>query len=212
MTVDRETTEKLAAPGSPHGGHEADFVAARPVWIAVTVLIALLTIGYFVPTALENLLLEREARRSPPANPLAATEGRRLPPAPRLQVDPARDITEMRLAEDRILNGYGWVDAAKGIARIPITRAIAIAAEKGLPAPAPQAPAPQAPAAGQAPSAQAPAAGQAPSAQAPTAGQAPSARAPAPQAPAAQVPAAQVPAAQVPAAPAPHAPPAEAAP
>jgi len=165
MTVDRETTEKLAAPRSPHGGHEADFVAARPVWIAVTVLIALLTIGYFVPTALENLLLEREARRSPPANPLAATEGRRLPPAPRLQVNPARDITEMRLAEDRILNGYGWVDAAKGIARIPITRAIAIAAEKGLPAP----PA-QAPIAGQAPSARAPApAPQAPSAQAPAA-------------------------------------------
>ena len=185
MTIDRETTEKLAATGSPHGGHEPDVVAARPVWIAVTVLIVLLAIGYFVPTALENLLLEREARLSPPANPLAATEGRRLPPAPRLQVNPARDITEMRLAEDRILNGYGWVDAAKGIARIPITRAIAIAAKKGLPAPAVQAP----------------------SAQAPGAGQAPSAQAPAPQAPAAQIPSAQAPAA-----PAPHAPPTEAAP
>ena len=162
MTIDRETTEKLAATGSPHGGHEPDVVAARPVWIAVTVLIVLLAIGYFVPTALENLLLEREARLSPPANPLAATEGRRLPPAPRLQVNPARDITEMRLAEDRILNGYGWVDAAKGIARIPITRAIAIAAKKGLPAPAAQAPSAQAPApqapAAQIPSAQAPAA------------------------------------------------------
>jgi len=150
----------------------------------VTVLIVLLAIGYFVPTALENLLLEREARLSPPANPLAATEGRRLPPAPRLQVNPARDITEMRLAEDRILNGYGWVDAAKGIARIPITRAIAIAANKGLPAPAPQAPSAQAPAP----------------------------QAPAAQIPPAQAPAAQIPPAQAPAAPAPHAPPAEAAP
>ena len=173
MTIDRETTEKLAATGSPHGGHEPDVVAARPVWIAVTVLIVLLAIGYFVPTALENLLLEREARLSPPANPLAATEGRRLPPAPRLQVNPARDITEMRLAEDRILNGYGWVDAAKGIARIPITRAIAIAAKKGLPAPAPQAPSAQAPAP------------QAPAAQIPSP-QAPAAAAPAPHAPPAE--------------------------
>ncbi len=31
------------------------------------------------------------------------------------------------------LNGYGWVDQAAGIARIPITRAIALLAESGLP-------------------------------------------------------------------------------
>lgn len=150
MTIDHERTEQLAASGSPQG-HEPDAVPARPVWIGVSVLIFLLVIGYLVPTALENLLLEREARRSPPANPLAATEGRRLPPAPRLQVNPARDIAELRLAEDRRLQGYGWVDPGKGIARIPIERAMAILVEKGLPARPPGAAPPAAAPSGGAP-------------------------------------------------------------
>jgi hypothetical protein len=142
MTVDRETTGELPRSGTPHA-HEPDAVPPRPIWIGVIALVLILVIGYLVPTALENVLFEREARLSPPANPLAASEGRRLPPAPRLQVNPARDIAELRLAEDRILDGYGWVDPAKGIARIPIERAMAILAEKGLP-PRPAAPAPPA--------------------------------------------------------------------
>jgi hypothetical protein len=151
VSVDRETGENLAETASAHG-HEPDVVGARPVWIGVTVLSVLLVLGYFIPTLLENALLEREARRSPPANPLAATEGRKLPPAPRLQVNPARDIDELRRAENEVLDGYGWVDAQKGIARVPIARAMAFAAEKGLPVPA-QTPAPRGAAPGAAPGA-----------------------------------------------------------
>jgi hypothetical protein len=148
VTIDPESTEHVAAAGAH--AHEPDVVPARPVWIGVVVLVLVLVIGYLVPTALESVLFEREARRSPPANPLAATEGRRLPPAPRLQVNPARDIVELRRAEERRLQSYGWVDPAKGIARIPIARAMSILAEKGLPPPPPAGapPAPAAPAGG----------------------------------------------------------------
>jgi hypothetical protein len=140
VTIDRDTTEGLAATGTPRG-HEPDVVPSRTIWVSAIALIVILSLGYFVPTALEGWLLEREARRSTPANPLAATAGRRLPPAPRLQVNPARDMAELRLAEDRILLDYGWVDRQKGIARIPIDRAMAILAAKGRPrAPAPVAP------------------------------------------------------------------------
>jgi hypothetical protein len=136
MTIDRDVSEKAAAAGATPA-HEPDVVAARPVWIGIIAIVLLLVLGYLVPTALEYALMEREARLSPPANPLAASEGSRLPPAPRLQVNPARDIAELRLAEDRILGSYGWVDRSKGIARIPIALAMRIAAEKGLPAPPP---------------------------------------------------------------------------
>ena len=117
----------------PEERHEPDLVPARPVPIGSAGPVLPLILGYLIPTALESQWMAREARRSGPANPLAALEGRRLPPAPRLQVNPARDMAELRRAEDRVLKGYGWVDEAAGIARIPIDRAMAIVAERGLP-------------------------------------------------------------------------------
>ena len=58
----------------------------------------------------------------PPASPFAETQT--LPPAPRLQVQPALDLEELREGEDEKLNSYGWIDQKAGIARIPIDRAI----------------------------------------------------------------------------------------
>jgi hypothetical protein len=143
----------LGTAGDPHGqaggagappahgqGHEPDVVQGRPILLGTLVLILLLVLGYLIPTALEHALMERQARLSAPANPLAERQGARLPPAPRLQVNPARDIIEHRRAEDRVLSSYGWVDARKGIARIPIARAMALVAERGIGArPAPPA-------------------------------------------------------------------------
>lgn len=57
--------------------------------------------------------------------------------APRLQIDEARDLRQLRDHEDAILNGYGWVDQKTGIVRIPIERAMDIVAQRGLPVPPP---------------------------------------------------------------------------
>lgn len=135
MSLPPEATAKETLP--PEERHQPDVVPSRPIAIASVVLVLLLVLGYLVPTALEYQWMDRDARESAPANPLAALEGRRLPPAPRLQVNPVRDMAELRRAEDRVLNGYAWVDEAAGIARIPIDRAMAIVAEKGLPPAAP---------------------------------------------------------------------------
>ncbi|MEA1834355.1 hypothetical protein U8607_19860 [Methylobacterium durans] len=52
-------------------------------------------------------------------------------PEPRLQASPARDLARM-LAEERArLEGYGWVDRERGIARIPVTEAMRLLAERG---------------------------------------------------------------------------------
>ena len=48
-----------------------------------------------------------------------------LPPAPRLQATPRLDWQAVRAQEDAHLEGYAWVDRTKGIARIPIERAMA---------------------------------------------------------------------------------------
>ena len=60
-------------------------------------------------------------------------DARRLPPMPRLQSAPITDLKDMRAAEEQILNGYGWVDQANGVVRIPIDRAIDLLAQRGLP-------------------------------------------------------------------------------
>lgn len=53
---------------------------------------------------------------------------------PLLQRSSRDDLEAMRVEEDKLLNGYRWVDRERGIAAIPIDRAIAIAAERGVPA------------------------------------------------------------------------------
>jgi hypothetical protein len=55
-------------------------------------------------------------------------------PTPRLQIDDGnQEIAEMHAREDLLLNNYSWVDRASGKVRIPVTRAMQIIAEHGLP-------------------------------------------------------------------------------
>jgi hypothetical protein len=56
------------------------------------------------------------------------------PPAPRLQVAPRADMANLRAAEEKELQTYGWVDREKKVIRIPIDRAMQLIAERGLPA------------------------------------------------------------------------------
>jgi hypothetical protein len=56
-----------------------------------------------------------------------------LMPQPRLQIDPAGDLMQLRASKDRQLGSTGWIDRAHGIAHIPIDRAMAIEAAGGGP-------------------------------------------------------------------------------
>ncbi len=76
---------------------------------------------------------EGQAKRAdPPQSPLAVDE---LPPTPRLEVNPGSDLARLRDAEEKTLSSYGWIDRQQGVARVPIERAIAVLAERGLPEP-----------------------------------------------------------------------------
>ena len=55
-------------------------------------------------------------------------------PTPRLQTDDGnQEIAEMHTREDLLLDNYTWIDRTSGKVRIPITRAMQIIAEHGLP-------------------------------------------------------------------------------
>jgi hypothetical protein len=68
------------------------------------------------------------------AKPVVETQNpNQLFPEPRLQRTPIPDLKTVHAEEDRILNGYGWVDPQRGVVRIPIDVAIDVLARKGLP-------------------------------------------------------------------------------
>jgi len=56
-----------------------------------------------------------------------------IPPQPRLQEHPWEELQQLRARENKELATYGWQDQKAGIVRIPISRAIDMVAEKGLP-------------------------------------------------------------------------------
>jgi hypothetical protein len=121
----------------PHGsgnvGHETRDVAFRPIIAAGIGLLVLLVGSVVLMRLVFGYFATREARLSPPANPLAKSFARQVPPEPRLQPDPLKDLLDMHAEEDAVLNSYGWVDRKSGIVRIPINRAMELLAQRGLP-------------------------------------------------------------------------------
>lgn len=81
-----------------------------------------------------SVLLKKELVSSdPPPSPLAEANAKRVPPGPRLEVNPPKDLAELRAREDVILNGWSWADKEKGLVKIPVARAAEIIVESGLP-------------------------------------------------------------------------------
>jgi len=80
---------------------------------------------------LQNFFAAQTKSATPPPSPLAVQ--RQAPPAPLLQVAPEKDLQQIHAAEDSILHSYGKVTSDASVVRIPITRAMDLVAQRGLP-------------------------------------------------------------------------------
>lgn len=74
-----------------------------------------------------------DASNPPRMFPLAVLEDERQPPEPRLQTNPKQDLADLRAAEAVVLSGYSWVDRNNQIVRIPVTDAMRLTLQRGLP-------------------------------------------------------------------------------
>lgn len=93
--------------------HERYAIAAGVLhWAAAILALSLLAIV---------LLVYVWAR---PVLTAGAAPVRPIPPQPRLQPDPAADITAERSLQQSRLESYEWLDPAHTVARIPIERAM----------------------------------------------------------------------------------------
>jgi hypothetical protein len=115
--------------GSP--GYEVRDTSFRAVFLWTVALVVVLVFSLAFSWVVDRYLA-RPAAPTAPISPLA--ELHRLPPEPRLEVDERANLRVVRAGEEERLNSYGWVDAQARIVHLPIDRAMALIAERGLPA------------------------------------------------------------------------------
>jgi hypothetical protein len=123
-----------AAPaGETKRGHEADKPVVRTLVIFAAALVG---VGIIIELALRFVMegFSGEAQSLRALAPPRFKDDSGLFPSPRLQADPATELSKLKEESLARLNGYGWVDEDAGVAHIPIDRAIDILAESGLPA------------------------------------------------------------------------------
>lgn len=118
---------------APHEGHEARDVNVSMVTKVGIGLVALCLISVALVFGLFKFFELREAAKQAPAE-ATGVQATRIPPEPKLQTTEPADLKQIHASEDHILGTYGWVDRQKGVVRLPISRAMELLAQRGLPA------------------------------------------------------------------------------
>jgi hypothetical protein len=134
-----ESPVRHGAPASGGGpvDHELDFRGIL-VFVGGLTAVTLVVMGLMWGVA---VLFKGTLTREDPAPPaLAEAREARVPPGPNLQPNPSADLAAFRAAEEAELATWAWVDKEKGVARVPVERALEIVASRGLPAPPPMPP------------------------------------------------------------------------
>ncbi len=127
------TTERPSAAGAEdvvarHRDVSIHAVLSFGFWLAVGLIAS--AAAMFV---LLRVLEKKERAEDRKLSPMIAASLARTPPEPRLEPYPLAPRLKLRAEEDEILTTYGWVDKNRGIARVPIDRAMDLLVQRGLP-------------------------------------------------------------------------------
>ena len=123
--------------------HEHSDVNIQALVWSIVVMFAVVAGTAVLMLFLFRFLESQAAARDPQLSPLAmpatampkttnASPFFGSAPEPKLMTGEPRHLGEVRTTEQEQLHGYGWVDEASGIARIPIDEAKKLTLERGL--------------------------------------------------------------------------------
>lgn len=112
----------------PEGADDRD-LNVRGILGFVAGIFGLIGVAGIVSWGLYAFLRTDLRSMDPPPSPIPEANRPELPPEPRLRESPPQDMDALRAREDAVLTSYGWVDRGAGIGRVPIERAIDLAAE-----------------------------------------------------------------------------------
>ena len=125
-----------------HNDFEREDLSPGGVFYFMAGLAVVGVLIYFVVVGMYNFLdsyeREHQAAISPMMTPEADTrtathDQMQAFPQPRLEENERTQLTDFTLQQDRLLMTYDWVNKDRGIARIPIERAMDLIVERGLP-------------------------------------------------------------------------------
>ena len=119
--------EPGASPRSVEAGYELSDLSPKNIAIFALILTAAIVLVVFVTYAMVRHFHSAQISGDLTT---AYPQGREPVPRPRFWVTPAEQLKAMRAEEEKILDSYSWVDKQKGIARIPIDKAMELVAEK----------------------------------------------------------------------------------
>jgi hypothetical protein len=120
--------DETRQPHNPRIGHETTDVN---VWAVGKFAIGLVIVCVVSIALLFGLLKFFQSREE--TSVADTVDPVKLFPEPQLQKTPILDLKAIHAEEDKLLNGYAWVDPKQGIVRIPVDRAIEVLAKRGLP-------------------------------------------------------------------------------
>ena len=112
--------------------HEASDVSPKPIFYFALGLVVLITLTLISMKSLFRFL-DQDTDRSDPQLSGVAAQRPKLPPLPRLETDPVSVRKQFFQNEQALIESYGWVDRKQGIVRVPISRAMELLIERGLP-------------------------------------------------------------------------------
>jgi hypothetical protein len=137
---------------NPDTSFEREDLSTRGVFAFMIGLAIVGFVIYFIIRGMYGFLDEYERKQANMASPLApgASASARYIPyhpaqgdsvsetfkengAPMLEYDERGQFKDFLLKQEDQLNSYGWVDQQAGVAHIPITRAMDLIVERGLP-------------------------------------------------------------------------------
>jgi hypothetical protein len=131
---------------NPDSGFERQDLGSRTVYGFLLSLAVIGVLVYFSVWGIFIVLDKYFSKHEAPPSPMmveqkATTPTRAVPegyvekifPEPRLETNERTEINDFRLGEEQTLNSYGWVDQNAGVVRIPITKAMELVAQRGLP-------------------------------------------------------------------------------
>jgi hypothetical protein len=123
-------SEPVKEPEHPQHGYEDSDVSVGRLYAFAGGVVGLVVLGVLGSAVVFHFFV-RHQPLGPPASPFESV--RTMPPEPRLQTTAPLDLKDYRADQEKILEGYGWVDSHAGIVRIPVDRAMDLLLQKGYP-------------------------------------------------------------------------------
>jgi len=124
------------------GGYERQDLSPQGIFYFMAGLAVLGVVIHLIISSMYGYLDRYDKAHQPPVNPLVVTSPNTRQftrtdvlafPQPRLEENELHQLNQVVEEQDETLASYGWVDEKTGVVRIPIDRAMAIIAQRGLP-------------------------------------------------------------------------------